>query len=125
MSAVLTHVCLFCDDVPELAAWYGHVLGIEPVFYGSEYAELSAGQATLAIFERRQQNELAPGSAAPGPNRNSIVEFRVQDVDAEYQRLLPLGHDWVKGPTTQWWGNRSVYLRDPEGNMVNLYTRVG
>jgi len=30
----------------------------------------------------------------------------------------------VKAPSTQPWGNRSIYLRDPDGNLVNLYTRV-
>ncbi len=54
-----------------------------------------------------------------------ILEFRVDDVDAEYERLhfIP-GLTWVKPPTTQPWGNRSIYFRDPEGNLINLYARV-
>jgi len=30
----------------------------------------------------------------------------------------------VKTPSAQPWGNRSIYLRDTDGNLVNLYTRV-
>ena len=51
-----------------------------------------------------------------------MLEFEVADVDAEFQRLMRLA-DWaievVLTPTTMTWGNRSIYLRDPEGNLVN------
>ncbi|MGW0828878.1 VOC family protein [Streptomyces prunicolor] len=30
----------------------------------------------------------------------------------------------LKPPTTQPWGRRSVWLRDPDGNIVNLYQEV-
>jgi catechol 2,3-dioxygenase-like lactoylglutathione lyase family enzyme len=125
MPAVLTLVCLFSDDVPALAAWYRQVLEIEPVLEGSEYAELRTGPTTRAIFERRLQNELVPGSASSGTTGNAIVEFQVRDVDAEYRRLLPIKLECVKPPTTHWWGNRSVYLRDPEGNLIDLYSTGG
>ena len=51
-----------------------------------------------------------------------IIEWQVDDVDAEYARLAPGTVDWVQTPTTMPWGNRSVLLRDPDGNLVNLYT---
>jgi catechol 2,3-dioxygenase-like lactoylglutathione lyase family enzyme len=31
--------------------------------------------------------------------------------------------DWVKLPSTRPWGTRSVYFRDPDGNLVDFYTR--
>jgi hypothetical protein len=33
-------------------------------------------------------------------------------------------HDWVQAPTTMPWGNRSILFRDPDGNLVNLFTPV-
>jgi uncharacterized glyoxalase superfamily protein PhnB len=69
-------------------------------------------------------NELAPKSASPASNRSVILEFQVDDVDSEYERLRGVGFEWVKPPTTQPWGNRSIYFRDPDGNLVNFYTRV-
>ena len=33
--------------------------------------------------------------------------------------------DVVQEPTTQPWGNRSLLFRDPDGNLVNLFTPVG
>ena len=32
--------------------------------------------------------------------------------------------EWVQTPTTMPWGNRSALLRDPDGNLVNLYAPV-
>lgn len=29
---------------------------------------------------------------------------------------------WVKPPTTQPWGTRSIYFRDPDSNLVDFYT---
>ena len=52
-----------------------------------------------------------------------IIEFRVDDVDKEYERLKTLVSEWVLEPTTMPWGNRSI-LRDPDGNLVNLFTPV-
>jgi uncharacterized glyoxalase superfamily protein PhnB len=56
--------------------------------------------------------------------RAVIIEWQVDDVDAEYARLSADIADWVQTPTTMPWGNRSVLLRDPDGNLVNLYTPV-
>jgi catechol 2,3-dioxygenase-like lactoylglutathione lyase family enzyme len=53
-----------------------------------------------------------------------IIEFLVDDVDSEYERLKPLVSDWVQEPTTMPWGNRSILFRDPDGNLVNLFAPV-
>jgi catechol 2,3-dioxygenase-like lactoylglutathione lyase family enzyme len=45
----------------------------------------------------------------------------VGDVDEEYARLHDLVKSWVKGPTTQPWGTRSLYFRDPDGNLVDFF----
>ena len=51
----------------------------------------------------------------------------VPDVDADHERIV--GRDGpavpvVQPPTTMPWGNRSLLLRDPDGNLVNLFTPV-
>jgi catechol 2,3-dioxygenase-like lactoylglutathione lyase family enzyme len=53
-----------------------------------------------------------------------MLEFRVADVDEQYARLQRLDIEWVKPPSTQPWGNRSIYFRDPDGNLINVYSRV-
>jgi uncharacterized glyoxalase superfamily protein PhnB len=48
----------------------------------------------------------------------------VEDIEGEYARLkdLPLG--WVQELTTQPWGHRTFYVRDPDANVPNFHTVV-
>lgn len=75
----------------------------------------------LAIFSGKAQQAYIPGSAEAGKNRSAILEFKVDNVDHEYARLRPLVSTWVKRPTTQPWGTRSIYFRDPDGNLLDFY----
>jgi predicted enzyme related to lactoylglutathione lyase len=63
------------------------------------------------------------GTRGPGRRDEIILDFRVDDVDAEYPRIAALGVEWVMPPTTQPWGNRSMIFRDPAGNLVNVFSR--
>jgi catechol 2,3-dioxygenase-like lactoylglutathione lyase family enzyme len=76
------------------------------------------------LFSLAAHEVLAPGSAQPAANRSLELEFQVADVDGEYERLQTMEIEWVKPPTTQPWGNRSIYFRDPDGNLINFYARV-
>ncbi|MEV3912536.1 VOC family protein [Streptomyces canus] len=67
---------------------------------------------------------MVPGSTAAAASGSFTVEFRVTDVDARHERLAAQGVEILKPPTTQPWGRRSLWLRDPDGNIVNLYQEV-
>jgi catechol 2,3-dioxygenase-like lactoylglutathione lyase family enzyme len=79
---------------------------------------------TLAIGSTRTVPLFAPGSARPADNHTAIIEFLVADVDALYEELKAVVQDFVNVPTTMPWGNRSLLFRDPDGNLVNFFTRV-
>lgn len=64
------------------------------------------------------------GAARPADNHSAIIEFRVDDVDQEYERLEKVISDFVQRPTTPPWGNRSLLFRDPDGNLINFFTPV-
>jgi glyoxalase/bleomycin resistance protein/dioxygenase superfamily protein len=51
-----------------------------------------------------------------------IIEFLVDDVDGVHQDLAGFVGDFVAEPTTLPWGNRSLLLRDPDGNLVSFVT---
>jgi catechol 2,3-dioxygenase-like lactoylglutathione lyase family enzyme len=61
-------------------------------------------------------------AAHPADNKTGIIEFVVDDVESEYERLKPIVSEWEQQPTLMPWGNRSILFRDPDGNLVNLFT---
>jgi catechol 2,3-dioxygenase-like lactoylglutathione lyase family enzyme len=117
----LIHTCLITNDVNRLVAFYEPVLGIRAERTGADYAEFRTGAGVLAVFSEKAQQQYIPGSAAAASNRSLVLEFRVSDVDGEYTRLQKLVTTWVKPPTTQPWGTRSFYFRDPDGNLVDFF----
>ncbi len=79
---------------------------------------------TLAIGHTQTTRLFGEDSARPADNHTVIIEFRVGDVDEVFRHSAQVIGDVVQEPTTQPWGNRSLLLRDPDGNLVNLFTPV-
>ncbi len=111
-------------DVQRLASFYEMVTGVSAVWGNELFAEIPTPVGTLAIGSDKTVPLFGQGSAEPAANRSAIVEFIVDDVDAEYGRLAGQLDDVVTEPTTMPWGNRALMFRDPDGNLVNLFTPV-
>jgi catechol 2,3-dioxygenase-like lactoylglutathione lyase family enzyme len=107
-----------------LVGFYGDVTGLSPVWYTEDYAEFETPNGDLAIGSKRSMDMYGAGAARAAANRTTIIEFKVDDVDREYDRVKPLVTEFVPAPTTQPWGNRSMLFRDPDGNLVNFFTPV-
>ena len=119
-----TSVRIITDDLEGMVAFYETVTGLTAERPAPVFAELISPLATLAIGHTQTVSLFGEGSAEAAANRSAILEFRVDDVDVEYERLRPQIETWVQEPTTMPWGNRSILLRDPDGNLVNLFTPV-
>jgi catechol 2,3-dioxygenase-like lactoylglutathione lyase family enzyme len=119
---VLVNTCLITSNVRQLAAFYEQVLQRKPHQISESYVEFPTGAGVLAIFAADAQEKYIPGSAIPAMNKSAILEFRVDDPDREFARLQSIVKTWVKPPTTQPWGTRSIYFRDPDGNLVDYFT---
>ena len=68
---------------------------------------------------------MGDGVAEAGANRSVILDLLVDDVDAAYEGVRQWVADIEAPPRTMPWGNRSLLLRDPDGTLVNLFTRPG
>jgi predicted enzyme related to lactoylglutathione lyase len=120
----LASIRIITADVARLTDFYELVTGRSARRFTPDFAELVTPGATLAIGGVATVKLFGEGSAEPAANRSAIVEFRVDDVDAEYARLRDAIDDVVQEPTTMPWGNRSLLFRDPDGTLVNLFTPV-
>jgi predicted enzyme related to lactoylglutathione lyase len=113
------------DDVEGLAGFYARLLAV-PAALNEYYVEIQTRSASVGFSRRRfTEHQEADGPSGAGPDRQDdiILDFLVDDVDAEYPRIAALGVGWVMPPTTQPWGNRSMMFRDPAGNLVNVLSR--
>lgn len=117
----LINACLITNNVNQLVEFYEPILALKARRSGEDYAEFPTGVGVLAIFSAAAQEKYIPGSTEAAKNKSAILQFRVTDVDKEYARLQSLVKTWVKPPSTQPWGTRSFYFRDPDGNLVDFF----
>ena len=120
----IASVRIITDDVDRLVAFYEKVTGVTAERPAPVFAELVAPSCTLAIGHSQTAQLFGADSVMAANNHTVIIEFRVDDVEAEYVRLKPFVDNWVKEPTTMPWGNRSMLFRDPDGNLLNLFEPV-
>ena len=112
-------------DVQRLVRFYEEITGMKVIMYTPDFGELATPSCTLAIGSTRTLQLFGGDIARPADNHTAILEFRVGDVDAEFNRLSEvLTGAIVQEPTTMPWGNRSLLFRDPDGNLVNFFTPV-
>lgn len=82
---------------------------------------LAGHNCYLELFEFTAPEQCGPDPASLGPHERGIrhISFYVDDVESEYQRLLELGAQALGAPQKSA-GITAVYIRDPDGNIVEL-----
>lgn len=123
-SMQLISIRLITADVRRLVSFYEMVTGTDAIWANELFAEIPTPVGALAIGSEKTVALFGAGSAEPGANRSAIIEFIVDDVDGEYLRLQGQLDEVVTEPTTMPWGNRALLFRDPDGNLVNVFTPV-
>lgn len=120
----LASIRIITDELDRLVTFYEQVTGITAERPAPPFAEFVSAGATLAIGHSQTVALFGEDAAHAADNRTVIIEWQVDDVDSEHTKLQTIVSDWVQEPTTMPWGNRSILFRDPDGNLVNLYTPV-
>jgi lactoylglutathione lyase len=121
-SGRLTHVRLLVEDFAACFRFYRDVMGFAPTFGSEEeggYADFRAGDCALALFDRSGMQGVAELRAA---GDGAMLVLSVEDVDEEAERLRSAGIELESEPHDQPdWGLRVVHVRDPAGNLLELY----
>jgi uncharacterized glyoxalase superfamily protein PhnB len=112
---------LVASDIKAMVDFYELITGQTAEWLAPVFAEIVTPSATLAIGSIETVALFKEGSAEAGANRTAILEFRVDDVDAEFARLKDK-IEVVHEPKVMPWGNRTAQFRDPEGTAVSLFT---
>jgi uncharacterized glyoxalase superfamily protein PhnB len=114
---------LVAADIKAMVRFYELVTGQPAEWLAPIFAEIVTPAATLAIGSVETVALFKEGSAEAAANRTAILEFRVDDVEAEFARLKDK-IEVVQAPKMMPWGNRAAQFRDPEGTLVGMYTPV-
>jgi uncharacterized glyoxalase superfamily protein PhnB len=114
---------IITDDLDGMVAFYERVTGTTALRRAPVFAEIVTGGLVLALGTPATVAVLGVDAPRAGAAGSAIVEFLVADVDATFDRLQVGPADVVLPPTTMPWGNRSAILRDPDGTLVNLFSR--
>jgi catechol 2,3-dioxygenase-like lactoylglutathione lyase family enzyme len=116
------YVVLIVADLDRSLAFYVDRLGLTLNHRSGPYAQLATGRTRLSLYQREAMAETlgvslrAPDADAPGFE----IGFKVADVDAAHAELADAGVPSVVAPTTRPWGQRTAYLRDPDGHLIEL-----
>ncbi|MFB6281580.1 MAG: VOC family protein [Haloferacaceae archaeon] len=115
----IDHLVVYAADVDATCAFYER-LGLERREFDGGRVALHLGDAKINVHPAG--DEYDPHAADPAPGAADFC-LTVPDIDAARDRLAGAGIDVVEGPVAKT-GARgpmtSVYVRDPDGNLVEL-----
>lgn len=115
------HTGLVVNDTEKLASWY-------VATFGAQEISRSDGQPPIIFlsFGRAALIELIPATepAAAKPSDHVHLCLSVSDISRALTSLDAAGIRLDRKPFDAYDGSRVAFLRDPEGNLVQLVQRV-
>jgi uncharacterized glyoxalase superfamily protein PhnB len=116
---------IFVNNMETMVKFYRDIIGFKTNWNGDPNAELDAGNCRLIMFGRNDFEKMISKSFdyPKGLNGTMEIAFNLKtydEVDKEYKRLVDSGVKSVFPPTTMPWGQRTCYVADPEGNLLEI-----
>ena len=125
------YTILYVSDVAASLDFYERALGQRRRFVhdSGQYAELDTGETALALAAHELAAANLPGiyrpEQRPGSRPSFEVCFVTRDVQGAFDRAIAEGAEAVTPPQTKPWGQDVAYVRDPDGNLVELASPAG
>ena len=116
------YVILIVEDLDRALAFYTGVLGLKLGHRSGDYAQLDTGRTRLSLYTRRaMEKTLDRPLKIPSPDAPGFeIGFKVADVNAAFAELVASGALEIVPPTDRIWGQRTAYVRDPDGHLIEL-----
>lgn len=109
--------------VERSAAFYREVMGFQTTFEADWYISLISedGRFQLAILD---YSHPSVPEAFRRPTTGLLLNFEIQDVDQQYERLKKLGRPIHRTLRSEDWGQRHFITEDPDGNLIDMITVI-
>jgi catechol 2,3-dioxygenase-like lactoylglutathione lyase family enzyme len=122
----LGYVVRFVQALGDAVGFYEQVLGQRLTKRTEHWAQFDCGGVTLGLYDRQTMADNL-GVAEPelgSPPGALELAFEVSDCDAAFHAALAAGARSFRPPEDRPWGERTAYILDPDGALVELYTRI-
>ena len=123
-------VGLFTTDNAKMVAFYRNIFGFQTEWNGRDpKVEMPLGTSRISLFPRDAFEQMTSHEYAYPYGTNGTMELSFDvptfaDVDKEYDRTVSMGAKPIFFPTTEPWGQRTSYVADPEGNLIEISSFV-
>jgi lactoylglutathione lyase len=125
------YTILYVADVAASVDFYERALGQRRrlLHESGQYAELDTGNTALALAAHELAAANLPGVYGPSERSDGPPAFEVcfvtRNVQAAFDRAIEEGAEAVSPPQTKPWGQDVAYVRDPDGNLVEIASPAG
>ena len=119
-------VGIFTNDNRRTVDFYTKVFGFQTDWDGQQpNVELTLGAMRVILFPRNAFEEMVAQRFQYPSGLNGTMELAFDvpsfdDVDREYRHAIEHGAHSVMPPTTEPWGQRTCYVADPDGNLIEI-----
>jgi catechol 2,3-dioxygenase-like lactoylglutathione lyase family enzyme len=120
----IDYTVIFVRDMPVMRRFYEDILAF-PLLreLSPSWIEYRVGDNTLALAKPR-----LTAADAPTPHGSAALQlaFKVSasEVDACADELVRQGVDLLSAPTDQVFGHRTLFFRDPDGNLLEVFAEI-
>ena len=121
----LDHLVLTVRDVDATCSFYVRVLGMQLVTFGEARKALAFGRQKINLHQAGREFE--PKAALPTPGSADLCVITDVPLDEVIAHLTACGVAVVEGPVMRTGATgpiRSVYFRDPDGNLIEVSNYV-
>ena len=121
------YVVIVVGDLDESVAFYTERLGLPLAHRSGPDAQLDTGSTRIGLFERAVMADTIGRAilGPPDPTRAGFeLGFHVDSVDQAIAFLRAGGAEIVTEPMDREWGQRTAYVADPDGNLIELVETI-
>ena len=117
---------LFVKDMANMIKFYRDVLGFEIKEELNTSNVYLKKDGTLFLlygrgdFEKMTNKNYEYIKGLNGHFELALYVDTFEEVDIEYDKAISKGATSVLAPTTEPWGQRTCYIADPEGNLIEI-----
>ena len=120
----IDYTVIFVRDMAAMRRFYEAVLCFPLTReLSAGWIEYQIGSNTLALARPSRTAKDAP---TPAGSASLQLAFKVaaEDVDRCADELVRHGVDLLEPPTNQPFGHRTLFFRDPDGNLLEVYAEI-